>query len=249
MNGADEMDNARSDYERERMLYNICKNIHIMKVLKCAAAAPAIVGASNVSSATAGTGSVPAASASATSNVTAGSTLPLSTGSAPPAQASPQSRPPSSHVGNNVSSPPNDSGPSDEVTETQGALVSEVTDPDWNEVGTFGPLLIYHSADDKWEKVIQEKTRLRLQTSRTDASRHRMIARDFMGKPLVNMSIPANMSFVLSKVPAKGGQGDVQFANILFMGTNNANRGAEKFSIKVRFAEGQRLHQKLTELA
>jgi hypothetical protein len=83
-----------------------------------------------------------------------------------------------------------------------------------------------------------------LQTFKTDSSRHRMIARTMMGKVAVNMSIQSGMGFTFAEKPTKRGP----VGTILFVGTNDIEKGPEKFMIKTGVDNGKQLKAKLDEL-
>lgn len=222
-------------YQKERILHKMFGKLRKWKkVILEAEPAPAAASA---------TGSTLAPSATLTTPVAPAPSV--NTNSTTPASATTL---PSNTAGNSSSSapppPPNDGGPSDEVPTVQGAAFLEVADPDWNDVASFENVTVYRSVDGGWKPVLA-KTRLRLQTSKTDASKHRMTGRDVMGKPLVNMAISTGMPFNLSIKDTKRGQ----VANIVFMGINEAGKGPEKFFFRTQVEEGQRLHQKLEELA
>ncbi|GAX28191.1 hypothetical protein FisN_35Lh047 [Fistulifera solaris] len=139
---------------------------------------------------------------------------------------------------------PNDGEPSDEIPTTQaGAVVQQVADPDWDDIGSFDRVTIYRNDNGTWTPVLQ-KTTLRLQTFKTDSSRHRMIARTMMGKVAVNMRIQSGMGFTFAEKPTKRGP----VGTILFVGTNDVEKGPEKFMVKAGVPDGKQLQAKLDEL-
>ncbi|GAX16343.1 hypothetical protein FisN_35Hh047 [Fistulifera solaris] len=186
----------------------------------------------------------------AASQPAASSTTPSSSGGfsfgapATPATSSALTSPVNNTTTSAMEPASNDGEPSDEIPTTQaGAVVQQVADPDWDDIGSFDRVTIYRDDNGTWTPVLQ-KTTLRLQTFKTDSSRHRMIARTMMGKVAVNMRIQSGMGFKYAEKPIKRGP----VGTILFVGTNDVEKGPEKFMIKAGVPDGKQLQAKLDEL-
>ncbi|GAX14060.1 hypothetical protein FisN_5Lu020 [Fistulifera solaris] len=88
---------------------------------------------------------------------------------------------------------PNHGEPSNENSTAHAvALIQQIADPDWDDIGSFEPVTIYRNENGTWTPL-QQKTKLRLQTSKTDSGCHRMVAQNMMGIVAINMRIQSGM--------------------------------------------------------
>ena len=140
------------------------------------------------------------------------------------------------------------------ATSTDGDAADAVRpaaeDPDWEDIGTYGPVLFHYKGKTDEKPIPFTRGTLRLQRPKVSGgaagSYHRMIMYDQMNLR-VNMSVPPGTKFVYSTKQNK--KKTQEYAVIVFYGVNIGGRGYEQFLIKVRAETGQPLYDQLRDIA
>lgn len=122
-------------------------------------------------------------------------------------------------------------------------------DPDWEDVISFPKCKFYRQKDAKDAKsgwVSFCCGNLRLQKSKKDSNKSRMVLRDSVGiKVFVNIMITKDAAYRLT---LRTNKKKMELAEISFLGVNSADRGFEPFRIMTVQSTGKELFQKLKEL-
>lgn len=178
---------------------------------------------------------VPAAAATATTTTT---TTMFSTG----ASSSSSYAPPKQPTNDQEAGGDGEENENSEEESPPPASTADV-DPDWEDVKSFDPVLVYRKdkAEGKWVPV-GPKGNLRLQRHK-NGNGNRMVMKDAT-KVLVNMSISG--SYTKSEVKSKKGAVSGQIG---FIGCNNEAQGTIPFMIKCRLQILDDLHSNIEKLA
>jgi hypothetical protein len=141
--------------------------------------------------------------------------------------------------------------------------IQRVMDPDWEDVGEYAKVRMYHLADPKvaHSGLVTFRTGcvLRLQRHTHPTNHHaaaRMVLRDGAGmKVHACIGIPSQMKFTLSSPttptttnPSSSGT-KKPLGQIFFYGCHASERGIETLAIKAELQTAQHIHAKLVQLA
>lgn len=129
-------------------------------------------------------------------------------------------------------------------TEDGEPTILESADGDWDQLLTAKVKVYHYRNENKATKFALGD--IKVQQSKTDSSKRRMVLRDGAGKVLLNVGISSGMSFSKSLVKRKTGK---SMGSITFIGVMSAEKGAEKFTIVCTDADLDRLHSKFDELS
>mmetsp|Transcript_24762 Transcript_24762/g.68471 ORF Transcript_24762/g.68471 Transcript_24762/m.68471 type:complete len:496 (-) Transcript_24762:162-1649(-) len=122
--------------------------------------------------------------------------------------------------------------------------VQRVADPDWDDKDAFGPVVFFRQKEKSWKTFADGE--LRLQVSKTDDKKFRMVMRDKKGlKVLVNMVITKDMKFK-ARTQVKKGQ---KLGYLLFQGWNQGDDAMRLFQTKATSEVHEPLLKKLEEFA
>ena len=126
----------------------------------------------------------------------------------------------------------------------------EVSDPDWNNVATYDSVQIFcfDNKGKNW-KLLTRKANLRIQSSKADTDKHRMVAREELrGVVHLNMLVSSVPSAKYQEVTRKKKDNTtIVSGNIIFKGLDQ-EKGATQFLIKGMVDTGKSLHAKMLEL-
>ena len=140
---------------------------------------------------------------------------------------------------------PDPSG-NDKAPDTSDRAI-ESDDPDFDDVEVFDLVIFYRYDEDSktWKIFTNKSNSLRVQKSKQNEGKHRMVVRNNTGRVLVNMMITEGMAFSLASVKGKKGQ---KLGKVTFKGLNVGGVEHEAFLIKAQFHNAEKLKNLLSGL-
>lgn len=121
----------------------------------------------------------------------------------------------------------------DDETQTEPTIAAapnpDAADSDWEEIGRYERIQIYHRQLNEQEFLRFGTQTLRLQQLKTDTKQRRFIVYNSgeTGKLLINMKVPEKHEFMSSR-----DKKNVEKGTIIFMGINIGDRGPEIFHMR-----------------
>jgi hypothetical protein len=185
--------------------------------------------------------------------------------SVPPVPTPHDNSPVGGHHHHDTAAADDDDHPVLDVENDPNDRIQRVIDPDWEDVGEYAKVRMYHLADPKnaHSGLVTFRTGcvLRLQQHTNPTTNHhaaaRMVLRDGAGmKVHACIGIPSRMKFTLSSPttststtnPSSSGT-KKPLGQIFFCGCHASERGIETLAIKAELQTAQQIHAKLVQLA